>query len=1061
MPSSLKIASLNINSLISNQKRNEILNFSEDHNPDLMLISETKLKQQHKISFKEYNIIRNDRTFNTGGGTAILVKKSINFETINIPPLIAPVIETTTIATKVGENKTLFVVAIYVTKEKSLSLTEALEHIFNHLELHNENNYFYIAGDFNAKHSNWKNPENNTKGYALNKFIEDNNIKYRINLYHTELPSFKNANSYIDLVLADSRLEIMDLNANNNINNIPIDSDHDAIITNITTSDMNLPVNDARNERNLDWKKADWNHFKEILKNKTQINIPHDRNLNLDEIEKYNVIINKHILEALKKAVPVKESYNSCSTYINKEIKKLTKMKHNLIIDLHRLRKAPGKLRNPLIETTQTLINELGTQIQQEYYKSMNDFWRNRIQKINKDTPAQMFSQINALFRKKELANIDDLEIPISNQNLKNLKISTKNHNKKDKTITITNLSDKLNIIGKSFESVHKQNHNLGKKAIKTNAKQISETISEYKINSTITNFDSNNTSFNPKSEEIENYFINLKDLIKIFRKLNLKKSSGLDNIPNIALKYLPSKYIFYYNIIFNNLLNHMDFPKYWKVAKVIPLKKKGKSHKTPTNYRPISLLPNISKVYETVINKHLNLISKNLNIIPDQQFGFRYKHSTVHAINKLTSDVRWAQNAGKCVGAVLIDIEKAFDTASQHNILFKMHAWKFPAATLKITKNLMNNREFKVSCGGTITEETFTVHDGLQQGTVNAPLLFNILTSDLLNFAGQNLLDEIKSIAFADDYILYVVGDTPLECTSRLQIFYNKIIRWYSAWGLKTNPQKCEIILFRPKISDCTKQFKPKDKIFQLSGKKEELIKESKIVKYLGVHLDTKLTFNSHIKTQLEKARRAFFASQKLFFSKHLDSKVKIICYLLLIRPIITYACPIWYNLTASMMEKLRSFERKCLRKCLGMYKSPHSNFQRYFSNESLYKVANIPSIDSFIIKLTRDYFRDTRNVDDNSLINTMLYPHDLYHEITTESGYIPPEAFPYLDNKRCITDNSNYPIIYLIGRNNSKIEYSPVECVHDSNEILSYKPTFNAKNNKKLNPTHYWWLE
>ena len=80
-------------------------------------------------------------------------------------------------------------------------------------------------------------------------------------------------------------------------------------------------------------------------------------------------------------------------------------------------------------------------------------------------------------------------------------------------------------------------------------------------------------------------------------------------------------------------------------------------------NYRPISLLPNISKIYEVVINNELKIQNNKLKTIPDQQFVFKYKHSTVHAINKLTSDISLALNSHQMVAAGLIDLEKAFDS--------------------------------------------------------------------------------------------------------------------------------------------------------------------------------------------------------------------------------------------------------------------------------------------------------------------------------------------------------------------------------------------------------------
>lgn len=117
-------------------------------------------------------------------------------------------------------------------------------------------------------------------------------------------------------------------------------------------------------------------------------------------------------------------------------------------------------------------------------------------------------------------------------------------------------------------------------------------------------------------------------------------------------------------------------------------------------------------------------------------------------------------------------------------------------------------------------------------------------------------------------------------------------------------------------------------------------------------------------VNVHLEKAKKAYFSLKNLFHSRVLNRKVKILCYVLFIRPILTYGCQVWFNISASTIEKLRKFERNCLRACLNMYKSPHSNYERYYSNEDPYKVANINRIDNFILKLTRDHVTNSSNI-------------------------------------------------------------------------------------------------
>lgn len=167
-------------------------------------------------------------------------------------------------------------------------------------------------------------------------------------------------------------------------------------------------------------------------------------------------------------------------------------------------------------------------------------------------------------------------------------------------------------------------------------------------------------------------------ELKNIFKCLNNKKSSGPDKIPNIALKNIPDCIIRNYCILFNNALNNNYYPHKWKLSKIIPIKKINKNHKSYKNYRPINLVPNISKVFEIIIYNKILEYTQSKKIMPDIQFGFRYNHSTVHAINKLVSDVIMGFNDNNVTGAILIDLERAFDSVWIEGLIYKLEKLGF-----------------------------------------------------------------------------------------------------------------------------------------------------------------------------------------------------------------------------------------------------------------------------------------------------------------------------------------------------------------------------------------------
>ena len=152
--------------------------------------------------------------------------------------------------------------------------------------------------------------------------------------------------------------------------------------------------------------------------------------------------------------------------------------------------------------------------------------------------------------------------------------------------------------------------------------------------------------------------------------------------------------------IIFNNAINNHYFPQSWKTTLVAPIYKKDKDPMDPSSYRPISLLPNISKVLEIIICKHIDIFCTEKEIIPEQQFGFRHKNSAVHAIVKLTSDLCWNLKKN-LIGACLIDLQKAFDSICIEGLIFKLINYSFEKNLITTIYNMITNRNYRIIKNG------------------------------------------------------------------------------------------------------------------------------------------------------------------------------------------------------------------------------------------------------------------------------------------------------------------------------------------------------------------------
>jgi hypothetical protein len=288
----------------------------------------------------------------------------------------------------------------------------------------------------------------------------------------------------------------------------------------------------------------------------------------------------------------------------------------------------------------------------------------------------------------------------------------------------------------------------------------------------------SNNRRANDSNIVNYGYFTTQSHLSEILHSLKNKTSSGIDKIPNIVLRNLPNQVINIMVIIFNNCLNLSYFPKDWKPAKVVTIKKPGKDSCDLNSYRPISLLPNLGKIFEIVVNQILVKETEDRKIIPDNQFGFRHKHSTTHAMTKLSSDICRYINNKNCVATCFIDLEKAFDTVWLDGLIYKLLSYKFPIYFVFLINDMIRERSFSVISNTGNNSKRYFIKDGLQQGTVNSPFLFNIYISGLLDSLSKSR-GHNQCIAYADDLTIYSANSDPRLAELMLQKQFEKTINY------------------------------------------------------------------------------------------------------------------------------------------------------------------------------------------------------------------------------------------------------------------------------------------
>lgn len=882
IPNELKIMHWNAQSV--QQIQHDLFHCIHSHNIDITLLQETWLKPNVQLFHPDYTCHRLDRLDRSGGGIAIIVRKTIQHKLL--PSIKTKIIES--LGIEIATNATPIKLLSVYFPGTDLSRS-ALTQFKNDISLLTRlSGSFFICGDLNAKHRLWNCVRRNAVGKILYDTTETSNFVIQHPSSPTHFPSQRRCQpSTIDLTLTN---RLHDMTQPETIHDYP-PSDHAAVIFNI----VNIQSHSRPTYNIYKYSRTNWHAYRNFLNSIVNVSSLDLSAVNRTSIDSMINQFSTHIEEAKRSAVPLAEPHKTHTIKFTDELLHLQRLRNNA-------RRNWQRTRDPTYRRT---CNELNHIINQKVNQLKNNNWSQQLSKLTTNS-RQMWKIGKCL--KNPIKYVPPFKI------------------NGESIITDQN---KSNALADQFVKSHLLTANS---TCITNNIAVQHSIDS--INNTI-GFDCD--YFKPK------------ELLSIIKSLKNYKAPGPDKLQNILIKKLPRKAIVMLNFIFNACLKTSYFPNEWKIANVIAIAKPIKDLTHPQNYRPISLLSALSKVFEKLILKRINAFIEQHNCIQDFQFGFRPQLSTTHQLARVTHEIKNALDLKQSTGVILFDGEKAFDTVWHEGLLHKLFSLNFPVYIVKIIQSFLCNRKFSVSIKNT-QSETKSIPAGVPQGSCLSPTLYNLFISDLPTSP------TCETALFADDLAIYHSSADPSDILNNLQRYTDRLAEYYTSWRLKINNTKTQAAFFTKRRAS---RFLPSRGI-TIDGSSIEWQKD---VKYLGCTLDSTLTYSKHIHNTIDTLKKCTHIYYPFINRKSkLSKRNKIIIYKVVFLSIMTYACPVWYKCAKTHIRKLQIIQNKTLKLI--------ENLPFDFSTRRLHAQTKISLLSETINARSAKFF-ESCSLADNTLVN------------------------------------------------------------------------------------------
>ena len=412
---------------------------------------------------------------------------------------------------------------------------------------------------------------------------------------------------------------------------------------------------------------------------------------------------------------------------------------------------------------------------------------------------------------------------------------------------------------------------------------------------------------------------------------IDSSKATGFDNIPPKLLKSASQELAQPVTTLVNQSIKMSHFPHDLKKAELSPLYK-CKDDLLFTNYRPVSVLTALSKLFERVYNDQMT--EHFTELLCSFLSAFRRYFGCHHVLTKLIEDCKIALDSGKNVGLLLLDLSKAFDCLPHRLLLCKLHAYGMSREACKLILCYLRNRLQRVKIASVKSDWSFVIK-GVPQGSVLGPLLFNIFLNDIYFVSSHN----VSIYNYADDNTIGSFNEDIIELKRNLEISAGVTLNWFQNNQMKVNPEKFQTLIVK-------QANEANDIELNISG---QTIKPTPCVKLLGVFIDDQLSLDKYVSELCIRAARQTNALRRIV--KYLSPECRITMFTAFIASNFNYCNIVWHFCGHTNSLKIEKVHKKSLNVVLNDYLSPYHILLEKVKRPTMY-VSRMKSIGLEVFK-------------------------------------------------------------------------------------------------------------